>query len=331
MSKLLESLRLRGLLLGNRLVMPPMATAKAEADGSVGQALVDYYAEKAAGGYFGLVITEHSYVRPDGKASANQLSVASEAEVEGLRRLAAAIHGDGSKCAVQINHAGSMASEELIGTKPLGPSAVANPRRGGTPRELGRVEISGLVEAFHDAARRVKEANFDAVEIHSAHGYLLNQFLSPLTNKRTDEYGGDLMRRIRLHLEVIEAVRDAVGGDFPVLMRLGASDFAEGGTTPGEAALAARAFEEAGVDAIDISGGFCGYDVPGLAGQGYFAPLAEAVKDAVSIPVILTGGITEAAAAERILAAGTADLVGVGRAVLADSSWAKRAVESLRS
>jgi len=330
MSKLLESLRLRSLLLGNRLVMPPMATAKAEADGSVSQELIDYYAEKSAGGYFGLVITEHSYIRPDGRASAKQLSVASEGAVEGLRRLAAAIHRDGSKCAVQINHAGSMASEELIGTRPLGPSAVANPRRGGTPRELGRAEMSGLVEAYRDAARRVKEAGFDAVEIHSAHGYLLNQFLSPLTNRRTDEYGGDLKRRIRLHLEVLEAVRGAVGEGFPVLLRLGASDFAEGGTTPGDAALASRAFEEAGVDAIDISGGFSGYDLPGLAGQGYFSPLAEAVKGAVSIPVILTGGITEAAAAERILAAGTADLVGVGRAVLADSSWARRAVGSLR-
>ena len=331
MIHLLESLRLDNLVLKNRLVMPPMATAKAKADGSVSRELIDYYAEKAAGGYFGLVITEHGYIRPDGKASANQLSVASGDAIEGLKRLAAAISRNGSSCAVQINHAGSATSEDIIGTMPVGPSAVQNPRRGVLPHELSSAEISDIVDAFGDAARRVQNAGFDAVEIHSAHGYLLNQFLSPLTNKRRDEYGSDLMGRIRIHLEVIEAVKSAVGGDFPLLIRLGASDFTEGGTTLDDSRTAARAFEGAGVDIIDISGGFCGYIVPGLEGQGYFAPLSLAIKSAVSIPVILTGGITEAAAAERLLAEGAANLVGVGRAVLGDSAWARRTIESLRS
>lgn len=331
MIHLLESLRLDNLVLKNRLVMPPMATAKAKADGSVSRELIDYYAEKAAGGYFGLVITEHGYIRPDGKASANQLSVASGDAIEGLKRLAAAISRNGSSCAVQINHAGSATSEDIIGTMPVGPSAVQNPRRGVLPHELSSAEIADIVDAFGDAARRVQNAGFDAVEIHSAHGYLLNQFLSPLTNKRRDEYGSDLMGRIRIHLEVIEAVKSAVGGDFPLLIRLGASDFTEGGTTLDDSRTAARAFEGAGVDIIDISGGFCGYIVPGLEGQGYFAPLSLAIKSAVSIPVILTGGITEAAAAERLLAEGAADLVGVGRAVLGDSAWARRTIESLRS
>ncbi|MGO8693557.1 MAG: NADH:flavin oxidoreductase [Rectinemataceae bacterium] len=331
MIHLLESLRLDNLVLKNRLVMPPMATAKAKADGSVSRELIDYYAEKAAGGYFGLVITEHGYIRPDGKASANQLSVASGDAIEGLKRLAAAISRNGSSCAVQINHAGSATSEDIIGTMPVGPSAVQNPRRGVLPHELSSAEIADIVDAFGDAARRVQNAGFDAVEIHSAHGYLLNQFLSPLTNKRRDEYGSDLMGRIRIHLEVIEAVKSAVGGDFPLLIRLGASDFTEGGTTLDDSRTAARAFEGAGVDIIDISGGFCGYIVPGLEGQGYFAPLSLAIKSAVSIPIILTGGITEAAAAERLLAEGAADLVGVGRAVLGDSAWARRTIESLRS
>jgi 2,4-dienoyl-CoA reductase-like NADH-dependent reductase (Old Yellow Enzyme family) len=199
------------------------------------------------------------------------------------------------------------------------------------PRELSRKEIGDIINAFKDAGRRVKEAGFDAVELHSAHGYFLNQFLSPLTNKRTDEYGGDIANRIRIHLQIIEAVRSVVGSDFPVQLRLGASDFTEGGTTSEDSTSAARAFEKAGVNIIHISGGFIGYTPPGLTGQGYFAPLSEAIKSAVSIPVILTGGITEVEAAEKLLAEKKADMVGVGRAIFQDSTWAERAVKTLRA
>jgi 2,4-dienoyl-CoA reductase-like NADH-dependent reductase (Old Yellow Enzyme family) len=231
---------------------------------------------------------------------------------------------------MQLNHAGSAASEEWTGTQPVGPSPAANPRKGNIPRELTREEIDNIVKAFQAAARRTKEAGFDGVEIHSAHGYLLNQFFSPLTNKRTDEYGGDVHKRIRIHLQVIEAVRSVVGEDFPILLRLGASDFAEGGTTLEDSILAAREFEKAGVSILDISGGFSGYTVPGLTGQGYFAPLTEAIKQSVSIPIILTGGITEAQAAEQLLVDGKADLIGVGRAIFKDSKWAERAINSLK-
>ncbi len=329
MAYLLKSLNVRSMSLPNRLVMPPMATAKAEVDGKVSPALLDYYSEKSRGGYISLIIIEHSYITPEGKASSNQLSVAADTMVPGLRTLAEAIHRNGSRTAMQINHAGSAAQSEITGNAPLAPSAVANPRRGDMPREIARKEIPDIVNAFKKAARRVKDAGFDAVEIHSAHGYLLNQFLSPLTNKRTDEYGGDIGNRIRIHLQVIEAVRSAVGPDFPVQVRLGASDYTEGGTTIEDSRFAARAFEKAGVDMIHISGGFVGYTPPGLTGQGYFAPLSEAVKSAVSIPVILTGGITEIDAAEKLLAEKKADLIGVGRAILQDSSWAERAIKRL--
>jgi NADPH2 dehydrogenase len=331
MSYLLKPLKVRSMTMANRLVMPPMATAKAGRDGKVSQALLDYYAGKSRGGYLSLVIIEHSHITPEGKASENQLSVSDDTVIPGIRKLADVIHSNGSRAAMQINHAGSAAQKEVIGTTPLAPSAVANPRRGDMPREMSRAEMSDIVLAFKDAARRVKEAGFDAVEIHSAHGYLLNQFLSPLTNKRTDEYGGDIANRIRIHLQVINAVRSAVGPDFPVQIRLGASDYTEGGTTIEDSKFAARAFEKAGVDIIHISGGFVGYTPPGLTGQGYFAPLSEAIKSVVSIPVILTGGITEIEAAEKLLAEKKADLIGVGRAVLQDSNWAKRAIETLRS
>jgi len=330
MSYLLKPLQTGTLTLSNRLVMPPMATAKAELDGKVTQAILDYYAEKSAGGYLSLIIIEHSFITAEGKASAQQLSAADDSMIEGLRKLVAVIHGNGSKTVMQLNHAGSAATEEVTGSTPVAPSAVKNPRQGTMPLELTHEGIAAIIKAFKDAAQRTKEAGFDGVEIHSAHGYLLNQFFSPLTNKRTDEYGGDVHNRIRLHLQVIEAVRAAVGEDFPILLRLGASDYTEGGTTLEDSQIAAQAFEKAGVCLLDISGGFSGFNVPGHTGQGFFAPLSEAIKQVVSIPVILTGGITEVQAAEQLLKEGKADLIGIGRALLKDSQWAQKAIESLR-
>lgn len=329
MAYLLQPLRIKTLHLKNRLVMPPLATAKSEADGRVSQKLLDYYDEKSRGGYIPLIIIEHSFICPEGKAGNNQLSVAEDSNIEGLSELASVIHRNGSQAVMQISHAGARAVEEIIGTTPAGPSAVLNPREGNIPHALDTTEIACIVKAFAEAAGRVKKAGFDGVEIHSAHGYLLSQFLSPLTNKREDRYGGNLTKRLQIHLEVIKAVRDTVGDDFTVLLRLGAEDYIEGGTTIDDSKIAAREFEKAGIDILDISGGLLGYNIPGLSGQGYFAPLSEAIKKVVDVPVILTGGITEASAAEKLLAEGKADLIGVGRAIFHDSDWARKAVESL--
>lgn len=330
MAHLLNPIKAGSLTLQNRLIMPPMATSKAYSNGEVSQAVLDYYAEKSQGGYLSLIIIEHSFIALNGKASPQQLSIAEDSVIEGLRKLAQVIQANGTRCMMQLNHAGSAASEEWTGTAPVGPSAIANPRQGVVPHELTCEEIGEVIKAFQAAARRTKEAGFDGVEIHSAHGYLLNQFFSPLTNKRTDKYGGDVHQRIQIHLQVIEAIRSAVGEDYPILLRLGASDFVEGGTTIEDSLIAAREFEKAGVDVLDISGGFSGYSVAGLTGQGFFAPLTEAIKQVVSIPVILTGGITEAQAAEKLLAEGKADLIGVGRALLKNSKWAEQTINSLK-
>lgn len=316
--------------LKNRLVMPPMATAKSDDDGKVSKDVLDYYEEKSKGGYISLIIIEHSYVSLDGKASKNQLSIADDSCVENLKKLADVIHKNGSKAVMQINHSGSLARKEVI-ENPVGPSPVLNPRKlnDSIPRELTREEIQEIVGNFKAAALRVKAAGFDGVEIHSAHGYLLNQFLSPLTNKRTDEYGGNIRGRIKIHIEIIKAVREAVGSDYPILLRLGASDYTDGGTTIDDSKIAAQSFEKAGVDIIDITGGFCGFILPDNNEQGYFSSLSLAVKNVVKIPVILTGGITNASAAEKLLKEGKADFIGVGRAIMNDSKWAKKAIESL--
>lgn len=327
MSYLLEPLAVGTLALKNRLVMPPMATSKAAPDDSVSQALIDYYAEKSRGGHIGLVITEHCFIAKQGQNRAGQPSVADDSKVDGLARLADVIHANGSKAVMQISHAGGAASAAVTGFDVVAPSNIPSPvGPGEIPRPLTAEEIRDIVIRFAEAAVRVQRAGFDGVELHCAHGYLLDQFFSPMTNKRTDEYGGDVHGRIRLTLEVVSAVREAVGSGFPLLVRLGAADYVEGGNTIADAEVAAVALEAAGVDMLDITGGVTGYIRPGHDEPGYFAELSGAVKRVTTIPVILTGGITEPEHAEALLASGSADLIGVGRAILKDSDWARHAI-----
>ncbi len=332
--KLLQSLPVGSLILRNRLVMPPMATEKSEGEGRVSQALLNYYDEKTKSGYFGLVVTEHSYICEEGKASVHQVSFARDEDVPGLAKLAEVIHRNGSRAIAQINHAGGKAICALNGAA-LAPAPSAMPyttTRGEAvqARTLTQEEIDAVVSAFAAAARRAKDAGFDGVEVHSAHGYLLGQFYSPLTNKRTDQYSGATVEgRMRLHCQVVAAVRKAVGPDFPIAVRLGACDYLEGGNTVEDAVGAAKILEAAGIDMLDISGGLCGYRGFGFKEEGYFGEEAAAIRSAVGIPVILTGGVRTPEGAERLLEEGKADLVGVGRAVLKDSTWAKAAIEQL--
>ena len=317
------------ITLHNRLVMPPMATGKSSENGKVTEDLCAYYDEKSKGGYIGLIIAEHAYINMPGKASPGQLSAAADYDPEGLKKLTSIVRNNGSKFFAQINHAGSGTKEEVTGTAPLSASAVLRPggRETVVPVAMTEDDIKNLVADFAAAALRVKEVGFDGVEIHSAHGYLLGQFFSPLTNHRTDAYGGSLTDRIRVHIEVIKAVRTAVGEDFPIAIRLGACDYMEGGATLEDAIFACKAFEKAGADLLDISGNFCGFLRPGADYEGYFDELTEAIKAEVSIPVILTGGVVTGEGAEALLENNKADLIGVGRAILKDSLWAKNAMK----
>ena len=302
--------------------MPPMATEKSEGQGKVSDALCEYYDEKTKGGYFGLVVAEHSYISQEGQASKGQVSFSSDDDVPGLKRLVEVIHRNGCKVVAQINHAGGKSISALGGESLTAPAPSAMPyttTRGEAVQAhaMTQREIDRVVADFASAARRAKEAGFDGIEIHSAHGYLLSQFYSPITNKRTDDYSGtSIAGRTRLHCRVIEAVRSEVGPDYLLALRLGACDYEEGGATREDAVAACKIFEEAGVDLLDISGGLCGYRGDGSKAEGYFGEDSAAIRAAVTVPVIVTGGVRTPEGAERVLEKGQADLVGVGRAVL---------------
>ena len=325
-----KELHLPHITLTNRLVLPPMASGKASAEGFVTPNLLAHYAEKSHGGYLSLVIIEHSFVSKEGRASAGQLSIANDQTIDGLKQLTATVHQAGAKVAAQLNHAGGAAQKAITGLPTVAPSLVSLGKRPPADCALTQDDIARIVQSFADAAKRAVCAGFDAVEIHSAHGYLLNQFYSPLTNLRTDEYGGGILNRIRLHLEIIDAVRAVVGSKYPLLLRLGACDYKEGGSALPDALAAAKAFEQAGIDILDISGGLSGYIIPGRENiQGYFAAETQAIKQEISLPVILTGGVTKLSAAETLIASGKADLIGIGRAMLHDSNWAETAFAAL--
>ncbi|WP_455539303.1 NADH:flavin oxidoreductase [Terrisporobacter sp.] len=330
MKLLMQPIKIKNIKINNRIVMPPMATSKS-GDGMVTDDLINYYDEKSKGGYIGLIITEHSYVSKEGMADKGQVSISRDSDIEGLKRITETIHNNDSKVIAQISHAGSSAKPSVTGCEIISASEVANVgatgKSGIVPHEMSKEDIKRVVKCFADAAKRAKESNFDGVEIHSAHAYLLNQFFSPLANKRTDEYGGSLENRVRIHLEIIEEIRKSVGEDYLVALRLGACDYIDGGNTLEDGVAASKLFEKAGVDLLDISGGFCGIIRPDHKEAGYFSELSQAIKKEVSIPVILTGGITEGEQAEKLLEEYKADLIGVGRAILKDSTWAKKVVE----
>lgn len=327
MQGLLSPLEVKRLLLRNRIVMPPMASNAAGEDGQPTQRHLEYYLPRARSGV-GLVIWEHTYVHPSGRLTRGQLGLHHDGLVEAYRPLVSALKATGARVAIQLTHAGGATTEAACGTQPVGPSAVVHPRTGRAPRALTPEEMASLREAFAAAARRAQRAGFEAVEIHGAHGFLLNQFLSPLTNRRADAYGGSLEDRARFPLEVVRAVREAVGPDYPVFYRLGAADNLPGGLPLEEAKVVAPWLVEAGVDLLDVSGGLGGSH-PAGAPPGFFLPLAEGIKSVVKVPVVGVGGISDPFFADEIVRSGRADLVAVGRALLADAEWAARAIAIL--
>jgi len=328
MPGLFDPIKIKGLALKNRLVMPPMATGMATEGGEVTDRHINHYTARARGGV-GLIIIEHTCVLEDGKLSRTQTGIYDDRLIPGLKRLVEAIHAEGAKVIIQLNHGGARASRNMTGKQPSGPWNIMLPNGIEAPRPLTISEIQQLVVGFGNAAYRAVEAGFDSVEVHGAHGFLLCQFLSPYANKRDDEYGGSLENRLRFPTEVIKEVKTRLGKNMPLFYRFGADDMIEGGLTREEAKLAAQRLEQAGVDVIDVSGGIGGDGQRSLTEQGYFVPLAAGIKEVVKVPVIGVGNITEPEYADRIIRERKVDMVAVGRALLSNPDFPRQAAEKL--
>lgn len=324
---LLSPARIGNITVRNRMVMPPMGTNYASDDGFVTERLVRYYEARAEGGT-GLIIVEIAAVAPEGKAITHQIGIWADKFIPGLRYLAESIRKHGARAAIQLHHAGRQTTFQTTGYQPVAPSEIPCPICRDMPRSLTIEEIKGIVEAFGHAARRAREAGFDAVEIHGTHGYLINQFLSPYSNKRTDEYGGSPAGRRRFPIEVYDAVRAAVGGDFPVIFRMNADEGMEGGITPEEGREFAGLLEKAGVDALHVSGGVYGSPLPIIATmyepEPPLAHYAAGIRARVTIPVIAVGKIHDPEIGEQLIAGGKADFVSLGRGLITDSHFARK-------
>jgi 2,4-dienoyl-CoA reductase-like NADH-dependent reductase (Old Yellow Enzyme family)/thioredoxin reductase len=327
---LFSPFRIGNLELKNRIVMPPMATNFAGEDGSVNDRHIAYYVERAKGGV-GYITFEHTGVLRQGRAFPNMALIDSDQNIPSFKKLVEAIHQESGKILIQINHAGRQTSASITGSPIVAPSAIPCPVRKEMPKELSREEIQKIIEAFEEAARRVKETGADGVEIHMAHGYLINQFLSPFSNKRSDEFGGDPDRRMRMAIEVLRAVRNKVGPDFLVLCRLSADEYVEGGLKIEDSKEIAKALERNGTDGLHISAcvaasGYLNHP-PYYAEEGVFVHLAQGIKSVVGVPVITVGRIRTPKLANQILEENKADLISMGRALIADPHLPLKALE----
>jgi NADPH2 dehydrogenase len=328
MPGLFDPIIIKGLLLKNRIVMPPMATGMATEDGEVTDRHIKHYTTRASGGV-GLIIIEHTYVSEDGKGREGQMGLYDDRLIPGLKRLVEAIHAEGAKVIIQLTHAGAKAPSNITGKQPSGPWNIILPKCSESPRSLTVPEIKTIVMRFGDAAYRAVEAGFDSVELHGAHGYLLCQFLSPYANQRNDEYGGNLAKRLLFPTKVIKEVKTKLGKNMPLFYRFGADDMLDGGLTRQEAKLAAQHLEQAGVDVIDVSGGIGGDGRMSFTEQGYFVPLAEGIKEMVKVPVIGVGNITDSEFADSIIRERKVDMVALGRKLLSDPEFPKQAAQKL--
>jgi len=321
---LLEPYSIRGVSFRNRIAMSPMCMHSATAAGVATDFHVMHYGARALGGA-GLVMTETAAVLRNGPIGPGDLGIWDDMHIPALRRIVEAVHLVGGRIGVQIGHSGrQLGLPELTA---VAPSPLAWGPDSRTPEELTQDGIAEIVDAFAAAARRAKEAGFDVVEVHAAHGYLLNQFLSPLSNKRTDEYGGDHAGRYRIVREVLDAVRSEWNG--PLFVRISSTDYVEGGNTPEDFIVFGGWMKEQGVDLIDASSGGSA-PVKISAFPGYQVPAAELIRREVDILTGAVGLIETGRQAEEILRNGRADLVFVGRDMLKDPFWARTAADELR-
>ena len=324
--RLFDPVSIAGLQLPNRIVRAATFEKRADENGAVTPELLDFYREAVEGGP-GLIITGAALVHPSGRTLRQMISAHADSFTDGLKRLAETIHAACGIAALQLSHGGRHCPPRAINWEaPLAPSEVLDTSTDTTPRAMSVPEIWQMVDSFASAAFRARASGFDAIEIGAAHGYLISSFLSPRTNLRDDYWGGDEERRSHFIEEILKAVREEVGRDFPVIVKLNCDDQIKGGTNPKEAARVAWKMELAGADAIEVSGGTRESDPPvirkkikGDEAEGYYRASGRLFKQTLSIPVILTGGFRTRAAMEQALEAGECDLIGLSRPLICEA------------
>lgn len=327
MSKMFEQTAINGMVLSNRFVRSATWEGMADNDGAVTPMLMNTMVELAKGGV-GLIITSHAYVRPEGQAGPWQLGIYKDELIPGLQEMTKAVHDCGGKIVMQLAHAGRFSPGKLTGQAPL----VVSEEPGKTYHEITDQDIRELITAFADGAGRAKAAGFDGVQIHSAHGYLLSQFLSPVFNRRQDAYGGDIQNRSRIHMEVCKAIRETVGEDYPVLIKLNCSDFVDNGLTLEESLQVGRMLAGIGLDAIELSGGLLTnsklspsrFGIKTEEDEAYFREEARHFKDAIDIPLILVGGMRSFSVAERLVEDGVTDYISMSRPLIREPNLINR-------
>jgi NADPH2 dehydrogenase len=327
MKDILSPYTVKGLELKNRIVMPPMCQYSVEKkDGIATEWHYMHYVSRAIGGT-GLIIIEMTDVEPDGRISDYDLGLWSDEQIPALKRIVDACHSYGAKVGIQIAHAGRKAEDAEV---PVAPTALAFDEHSKLPRSLTTEEVKGMVEKFGNAAARAVKAGFDTIEIHGAHGYLIHQFHSPLTNKREDEYGNDLTLFGR---EVIKAAKAVMPADMPLLMRISAKEYVEEGYGIQDSIAFAKEYQGAGVDMFHISSGgegpIAAWGRPGTH-AAYQVPLAKEIKEALQVPVIAVGRLDDPTLANAVIGNEEADLVAVGRGLLRNPYWALEAATQLK-
>lgn len=327
MQGLFSTFKIKDLELKNRIVMSPMCMYSVEKkDGIATEWHYLHYVSRAIGGA-GFIMIEMTDVEPDGRISDYDLGLWSDDQIPALKKIVDGIHLQGAKAAIQIAHAGRKAQDAEI---PVAPSAIPFDENSKTPRALTTEEVKDIVEKFRLAVRRAVQAGFDAIEIHGAHGYLIHQFHSPLTNKREDEYGKDLTKFGR---EIIQAAKNEIPAGMPLFMRISAKEYVEGGYDIDGSIKFSKEYQDAGVDMFDISSGgegqIAAWGRPGTH-AAYQAPLARKIKEALNVPVIAVGRLDDAILANGLIGNEEADLIAVGRGMLRNPYWSLEASKQLR-
>lgn len=327
--KLFEPIQIGSMKLKNRLILSGINVNYAAEDGTVTKRLKDFYVERAKGGV-GMVQTGICYVDPLGSFFTNMMGIHNDSVIPGLREMAQEVQSYGAAFVVQLCHVGRYASSKVTGAQPVAPSPVASRVSHEMPRELTVLEIKGIIEAFAQGARRAREAGADAVDLAGAVGYLIAQFLSPYSNKRHDEYGGDMERRMQFVLEIMDRIQQTVGKDYPIMIRISGDEFLPGGNTLEDMKVVAQALEKAGIASVNVIPGWHESPVPLVSwhvAPAQYAYLAEEVKKVVKVPVIASNRINTPELAERLIAEGRVDMVTMARALIADPELPRKALE----